>query len=75
MESILKSNFTIDDLEFLLFEDQKYVFDQKNWCKFILEGEISIKDILYVLRLTSNKRKLIFEECYDPFLEKTRIFL
>ena len=51
---------TIALLETLLFVDSKLEVVQDKWFKGIFEGSISIKETLYTLRATSNKRELIY---------------
>lgn len=51
---------TFNDLEALLIKDSSRVFKQEKWFKSITKGEINIQDIIYTLKITSNKRKHIY---------------
>jgi hypothetical protein len=50
----------MNDLEQLLIKDSSRLFTQDKWFKHITKGEISIHDIIYTLKVTSNKRKHIY---------------
>ena len=50
----------INDLEALLIKDSSREFIQEKWFKNITKGEIPIDDIIYTLKVTSNKRKHIY---------------
>jgi hypothetical protein len=52
---------SLNDLYKLLPLDSTLEFNQEKWNKNVLEGRISILDIVYTLKVTSNKRKLIYE--------------
>lgn len=56
----VSSNIHFDDLELLLHEDANRVFTQQKWYKSLIKGEITITDVLYNLKITSNKRKAIY---------------
>jgi hypothetical protein len=58
-KDILKT-LTIYDLEALLIKDSTREFNQEKMFKSIINGEISTKDIIYTLKVTSNKRKHIY---------------
>lgn len=51
---------TFNDLEALLIKDSSRVFKQEKWFKSITKGKINIQDIIYTLKITSNKRKHIY---------------
>lgn len=51
---------TFEDLETLLYKDTKLEKEQEKWFKSLTAGSISIKDQLYTLKVTSNKRKLLY---------------
>ena len=53
-------NIHIEDLENLLIQDSKREFIQEKMYKKIVEGEITIQDIAYTLKVTSNKREAIY---------------
>jgi hypothetical protein len=56
----LASELSLLDLEHLLVENSSRNFTQEKWYKKILEGEITIKDLVYNLKVTSNKRAPIY---------------
>ena len=51
---------TLNDLESLLIKDSTREFNQEKWFKSITKGEISPDDIIYTLKVTSNKRNHIY---------------
>jgi hypothetical protein len=54
------STLNINDLEDLLVKDSTREFTQEKWYKKLIEGEITISDIAYTLKVTSNKRSPIY---------------
>jgi hypothetical protein len=54
------SDIHINDLEHLLIKDSHKVFNQQKWHKSLTKGEIGIHDVLYNLKVTSNKREGIY---------------
>ena len=52
----------INDLEELLYLDSSRVFTQEKWMKSYQEGDITIKDLAYTLKITSNKRSAVYIE-------------
>jgi len=50
----------IQDLENLLIKDASKEFNQEKWFKKVILGEISVNDVAYTLKVTSNKRKSIY---------------
>jgi len=54
------NKITIDDLKVLLNKDSKFESNQEKWYKNISSGNISIKDQIYTLKVTGNKRQLIY---------------
>ena len=58
-ESISKIIF--EDLLDLLNKDSKLESQQEKWYKDISSGKISIKDQIYTLKVTGNKRELIYD--------------
>jgi hypothetical protein len=56
------SNLTVGDLENLLILDNNRIFNQQKWYKNLVKGSISITDVLYNLKVTSNKRSAIYEQ-------------
>lgn len=59
-ETIKSLSFT--DLETLLIQDSSREFNQEKWFKSILAGEITTSDIIYTLKVTSNKRDIIYDD-------------
>ena len=57
-EKALELNFY--NLEQLLVKDSSREFNQEKWFKKVLEGEISVADMAYTLKVTSNKRAPIY---------------
>lgn len=58
--SEIASGIHINDLEYLLIKDAHKVFHQQKWYKSLTLGEISINDIMYNLKVTTNKREAIY---------------
>jgi len=56
------SNINITDLKSLLKQDSSKVFNQQKWFKNLVRGDISISDVLYNLKVTSNKRRCVYVE-------------
>jgi hypothetical protein len=56
----VSANIHINDLELLLIQDSSRVFNQDKWYKSLIKGEINITDVLYNLKVTSNKRNTIY---------------
>jgi hypothetical protein len=56
----IASELTLNDLELLLVKDSSKEFTQTKWYKKVIEGEISICDIIYTLKITSNKRAPLY---------------
>jgi len=48
------------DLEQLLVLDSKLEFTQEKWFKKIMEGDITVAEVAYTLKVTSNKRVPIY---------------
>lgn len=61
------NSLEISDLERLLIKDSSREFTQEKWYKKQIEGEISIQDTLYTLKVTSNKRSPLY--LYDEGIE------
>jgi hypothetical protein len=59
----------VNDLEQLLIKDSSLEFSQAKWFKKMIEGEISIKEVAYTLKTTSNKRSPIY---IDNILSNTK---
>ena len=58
----LLKDIHIQDLENLLFLDSSRVFTQEKWIKNYQNGDITLKDIAYTLKITSGKRIPIYSE-------------
>jgi hypothetical protein len=50
----------IQDLENLLVKDSSKEFNQSKWFKKVIAGEISVTDVAYTLKVTSNKRQAVY---------------
>jgi hypothetical protein len=55
-------NITVDNLEELLVKDNSLEVNQDKWYRNIAEGNISVKEQIYTLKVTGNKRKLIYDK-------------
>ena len=53
-------NISIQDLYRLLLDGEYHEFTQSKWFKSIYNGEISVKDQIYMLKATNNKRKPVY---------------
>lgn len=51
-----------EDFLYLLRKDSVMEFEQEKWINNLLGGSISIRNIVYTLKVTSNKRECIFED-------------
>jgi len=72
-KSIQDNNITIDSLETLLYLNSNLTFSQMKWFKNIMDANINILEQLYTLKVTGNKRKLIYDNNNlligtDPFI-------
>lgn len=56
----LAKDLKVSELEQLLIKDSSREFNQEKWFKKIIEGEISVSDVAYTLKVTSNKRAPIY---------------
>lgn len=56
-----KNKISFDNLKSLLEENKSLELNQTKWFRFIDKGSISIKDQVYTLVLTANKRNLIYK--------------
>lgn len=61
-ESIIKNNITLDSLENLLNKDYNLILNQNKWFRSLGEGNISIIEQTYNLKVTGNKRELIYKD-------------
>jgi len=58
----IANNLTMRDLETLLIADSSREFTQEKWFKKIFKGEIRISDVIYTLKVNSNKRFNIYKD-------------
>jgi Leucine-rich repeat (LRR) protein len=59
-------NLTLNDFEQLLYKESFIKKFQNKWVRNLDKGYIEIKESLYTLKVTSNKRKLIY--CNNKFI-------
>jgi hypothetical protein len=67
----LLAGIQVLDLEDLIVKDSTKEFTQEKWFKKVLLGEISVTDVAYTLKVTSNKRAPIY---IDNIFENTKPF-
>lgn len=58
--AIKANNIGFSHLSDLLIEDSSRSYNQEKWYKNILEGTITVSDIAYTLKATSNKRQAVY---------------
>lgn len=58
-QAIKANNIGFSQLMDLLLEDSSRVYNQQKWYKKILEGSITVTDVAYTLKATSNKRQAV----------------
>nr|BAM29340.1 dnapol [Lentinula edodes] len=58
----LKNPIKYDDLKQLLKKDSKLEIKQEKWYSDVSNGKFHIKDEIYTLMVTDNKRKLLYNE-------------
>jgi hypothetical protein len=63
------SGLHIEDLEALLAKDSTREFTQDKWFKKIFNGGITITDVAYTLKVTANKRQIVYR---DGIFEATK---
>jgi hypothetical protein len=61
-ESIIKNNITLDNLIPLLNSGEKSIYLQNKWYRSLGEGSINILEQTYQLKVTGNKRELIYKD-------------
>jgi hypothetical protein len=66
-----KENISFNDLKSLLIKDNKLELNQEKWFKSLENSNITIKNQLYNLQVTSNKRNLFYNKIN---LERTNPF-
>lgn len=54
------SGLHLQELEQLLYRNTEMEFNQEKWFKNIIESRITISDVVYHLKMTSNKRKPVY---------------
>jgi hypothetical protein len=67
-EAITAENLTFDTLTNLLIQNAHKEFTQEKWHKNVMDGSITVSDIAYTLKVTSNKRHAIY---IDGVYERT----
>ena len=71
----LKNNpITFDQLSVLLIKDKKLEIVQDKWYRNISQGNITIKNEIYTLMITDNKRKLIYNN-NNRFIDTTPLII
>jgi len=58
----VKDYVSFDELEPLLYKSKTLEISQSKWYRNMADGSITIKDELYSLTVTDNKRKLIYDD-------------
>ena len=61
-EAILKNNINMKVLTTLLDKDSNIQVNQPKWFRSLSEGTISILDQTYNLKVTGNKRELVYSD-------------
>jgi hypothetical protein len=61
-EAIKNNNINIDAISVLLNEDYKLTYFQRKWFRSLSEANINILDQTYTLKVTNNKRELVFKD-------------
>ena len=56
----VKDSISYDDIKTLLVKGESIKINQNKWYKNIGEGHITVRDEVYTLMLTENKRELFF---------------
>jgi hypothetical protein len=69
----LKNPISFDEMKSLLIKNSKLPINQEKWYRSISDGGITIKDEIYTLMLTENKRKLIYNN--NNIFENTLPFI
>lgn len=59
-KAIANENIQFNDLTQLLVQDSTKEFTQEKWYKSITEGTITVSDVAYTLKVTSNKRQAVY---------------
>ena len=53
-------NLRMDEFSNLLYENESLLLDQEVWLRSIELGTITLKQQLYTIKVTANKRELIY---------------
>jgi len=62
LDKIIDDNrLTMDDFESLLMKDSSIKINHDKWYKSLEDSTITVKDQIYTLKVTSNKRNLIYD--------------
>jgi hypothetical protein len=61
-EAIINNNITLESLEALLSKDSNIQINQNKWFRHLDKGTISILEQTYDLKVTGNKRELIYSD-------------
>jgi hypothetical protein len=68
-----KIKIPFKELEMLLYKNNKVFINQEKWYKDISNRKINIKDEIYSLMVTSNKRKILYDK--DNHIIKSEPFI
>ena len=71
---VVDENITMDTLNNLLIENNELSIEQKKWFKKVYEGNISITDVVYKLKITSNKREALYNSEFLSKGEEIKIY-
>ena len=55
-------NFSLEELKKLLIKDESLVLDNEKWYRDITRGTINIKKLIYTLKVSENKRNLVYKD-------------
>ena len=72
-KAIIENNIGENMFKSLLYRDSGIQLKQQKWYKNIIDANITIKDQIYSLKVTENKRELVFD--YNNMLVSTKPFL
>jgi hypothetical protein len=67
-QALIDQEINFDTIANLLIQDSTREFTQEKWYKSITKGTITVSDIAYTLKVTSNKRHAVY---VDGIYEKT----
>lgn len=69
-----KNIISFDKLAELLYKDKKLEINHNKWYKNISKGNITIKNEIYTLMVTHNKRKIIYDD-NNKFIDTSPLFI